>query len=186
MLRPITRRINPRTLSPNLYPNGIGTPSSFLPLRSNFFPCQYAHPVMACADGGHLIWKRRRRNSQSNHTTTQIPSQGLLLVAWFPNTEPYGVKNLMNIVAMRIRFQGFIQGDLREQYWNVRPPKLRLSGIPSVVIGLRLTNRTFWGMWKSGSAKVKLLTKRTLWMDSRMRFKDSLECWRGRILVKRL
>ena len=41
------------------------------------------------------------------------------MISSYGKTEPYGVKNLMNIISRRIRFEGFIQGDLRELYWNV-------------------------------------------------------------------
>ncbi len=43
------------------------------------------------------------------------------MISQYGKSEPYGVKNLMNIVGKRIRFEGFIQGDLRDKYWNVCP-----------------------------------------------------------------
>ena len=57
------------------------------------------------------------------------------MISQYGKSEPYGVKNLMQIVGKRIRFEGFIQSDLRKQYLNVTlPPKKpnplvgRLSG----------------------------------------------------------
>jgi NADPH-dependent curcumin reductase CurA len=45
------------------------------------------------------------------------------MISQYGQKEPYGVKNLMNIVSKRIRFEGFIQGDLRAKYWKVYPMK---------------------------------------------------------------
>lgn len=45
---------------------------------------------------------------------------GCGMIASYGATEPYGVKNLMNIVSKRIHFEGFIQSDLREKYLNAR------------------------------------------------------------------
>jgi len=44
---------------------------------------------------------------------------GCGMISDYASSEPYGVKNLMNIVSKRIRFEGFIQGDLRPKYWKV-------------------------------------------------------------------
>jgi NADPH-dependent curcumin reductase CurA len=53
------------------------------------------------------------------NTFSRIVACGM--ISSYGKTEPYGVKNLMNVVSKRIRFEGFIQGDLRDQYWNVSP-----------------------------------------------------------------
>jgi NADPH-dependent curcumin reductase CurA len=49
----------------------------------------------------------------------RIPACGM--ISGYGKSDQYGVKNLMMIVAKQIRFQGFIQTDLRPQYWQVRP-----------------------------------------------------------------
>jgi 2-alkenal reductase (NADP+) len=42
------------------------------------------------------------------------------MISQYGKSEPYGVKNLMMIVGKRIRMEGFIQGDLRGLYFEVR------------------------------------------------------------------
>jgi len=44
------------------------------------------------------------------------------MISQYGKPDPYGVKNLMYVVAKRIRFEGFIQFDSREKYWKVYPP----------------------------------------------------------------
>jgi NADPH-dependent curcumin reductase CurA len=44
---------------------------------------------------------------------------GCGMISQYGQKEPYGVKNLMYMVSKRIRFEGFIQGDLRDKYWTV-------------------------------------------------------------------
>jgi len=41
------------------------------------------------------------------------------MISSYGKPDPYGVKNLMYIVGKRIRFEGFIQNDLRPQYYEV-------------------------------------------------------------------
>lgn len=41
------------------------------------------------------------------------------MISSYGRPDPYGVKNLMYIVGKRIRFEGFIQNDLRPQYYEV-------------------------------------------------------------------
>lgn len=53
------------------------------------------------------------------NTFARIPACGM--ISSYGQSEPYGVKNLMMVVSKRIRFEGFIQGDLRSQYWTVHP-----------------------------------------------------------------
>jgi NADPH-dependent curcumin reductase CurA len=45
---------------------------------------------------------------------------GCGMISSYGETEPYGVKNLLSIILKRIRFEGFIQSDLREKYSSVR------------------------------------------------------------------
>jgi len=48
------------------------------------------------------------------------------MISSYGKTDPYGVKNLMLIVGKRIRFEGFIQADLRSQYYAVLSPTTQL------------------------------------------------------------
>ena len=41
------------------------------------------------------------------------------MISTYGKNEPYGVKNLMNIVSRRIRLEGFVEGDFRDKYWHV-------------------------------------------------------------------
>jgi NADPH-dependent curcumin reductase CurA len=50
---------------------------------------------------------------------------GCGMISQYGQKEAYGVKNLMYIVSKRIRFEGFIQSDLRAKYWKVFPMKSR-------------------------------------------------------------
>ena len=41
------------------------------------------------------------------------------MISTYGNSEPYGVKNLMNVISKRIRFEGFVESDLEEKYCHV-------------------------------------------------------------------
>jgi len=52
---------------------------------------------------------------------------GCGMISSYAKSETYGVKNLMQIISKRIRFEGFIQGDLRHLYWDVFSLKINLT-----------------------------------------------------------
>jgi NADPH-dependent curcumin reductase CurA len=123
----------PADALPKLCPDGIGTPPLFQYLMEDI----YWENV-----GGETL------DAVLDNANNFARIVGCGMISQNGQKEPYGVKNLMYIVSKRIRFEGFIQGDLREKYWTV------------CFLLMKTDDRILRGIWKSLWGRRKLRLKR--------------------------
>jgi len=115
------KKESPKEALPRLCPQGIGTIQQYVDFLNVDI---YWENV-----GGETL----EAVLANANTFARIVACGM--IGDYGRPEPYGVKNLMYIVSKRIRFEGFIQSDLRPLYWKVfhRLLALIVSGLSSGV-----------------------------------------------------
>ena len=106
------KKEKPADAIPRLCPDGIGTPLQFRHLRVDVY--------WENVGGETLDAVLLNANNFSRFV-------GCGMITTYAKSETYGLKHLMQIISKRIRFEGFIQGDLRPLYWDVRLLKTDLT-----------------------------------------------------------
>jgi NADPH-dependent curcumin reductase CurA len=129
----------PKDILPKLIPQGIGIPykrprNAQYPLKKkkNHWPKDiYFENVGGETLDAVLV---------SANKSARIVACGM--ISEYGQEDKYGVKNLGLIVGKQIRFQGFIQTDLREQYLAVPPP--HLFSVPHLVSSTGFSGGGVW------------------------------------------